>query len=345
MRPVDLTEEVARLVGYDRIPVTCPVASVEAEPADPHLNLRLEIKQLLQGAGLFEVINYSFISHDALVRLGFSNDDPRMNPIRVLNPLSEDQGVMRTTLVAGLLETAHFNFDHGNEDLKIFELSKVFLPNEGNLLPTEPHHLVGLMAGERVSQTLYGGLGSIDYADVKGVVEEVLELFHFQGVEFIVDKVPPYLDSIHASAIFLDGELIGALGRVHPEVESRFDLKKPTYLFEIDFDKAYGLRRRHSLYRSLPRFPSVSRDMALVVDESLPVQRIEDFIWERHEPMLEQLEVFDIYRNPQLGEGKKSIGFRLVYRSAERSLTDAEVNEMHGRLVEGVLKSFVATLR
>jgi len=344
-RVVDLAEEVARLVGYDRVPVTCPEASIEAEPVDPHLNLRQEIKELLRGAGFFEALNYSFISHESLGKLSFSQDDPKLNPIPVLNPLSEEQGVMRTTLVPGLLETAHYNFDHGNEDLRIFELSKVFLPRKEELLPAEPHHLVGLMAGERVPQTLYGGLGGIEYADLKGVVEEVLELFHFRGVEFIAEKVPPYLDSFHAAAIFHDGELLGALGRVHPDVENAFDLKKPTYIFEIDFETAYRLRRQHSLYRSLPRFPSVSRDMAVIVDESLPVQRVEDFIWQLQEPMLERVEIFDIYRNSQLGDGKKSIGYRLLYRSAERSLTDAEVNEMHGRLVERVLKSFHATLR
>jgi phenylalanyl-tRNA synthetase beta chain len=344
-RGVDLAEEVARLVGYDRVPVTCPEASIEAEPADPHLSLRQEIKELLRGAGFFEVLNYSFISLESLGKLGLSQDDPRMNPIPVLNPLSEDQGVMRTTLVAGLLQTAHYNFDHGNDDLRIFELSKVFLPNKADPLPAEPHHLVALMAGERVPQTLYGGLGGIEYADLKGVVEEVLELFHFEGVEFIAEHVPPYLDSFHAAGIFQDGELLGALGRVHPNVENAFDLKKPIYIIEINFDAAYRLRRRHSLYRSLPRFPSVSRDMAVIVDESLPVRRIEDAIWQLHEPMLEQVEIFDIYRNPQLGAGKKSIGYRLVYRSAERSLTDAEVNEMHGTVVERVLKYFHATLR
>jgi phenylalanyl-tRNA synthetase beta chain len=344
-RGVDLAEEVARLVGYDRVPVTCPAASVEAEPADVHLDLRLEVKQLLRGLGFFEVINYSFIAHESLVKLRFSEDDPRVNPIPVLNPLSEDQGVMRTTLVPGVLQTAHLNFDHGNEDLRIFELSKVFLPNEGEPLPSEPHHLVGLMAGERVSQTLYGGLGTIEYADLKGVVEEILEMFHFQDVRFVSENVPPYLHPFHAAAILADGNVIGALGRVHPDVETSFDLKKPTYVFEIDFDKAYGLRRQHSLYRSLPRFPSVLRDMAVVVDESLPVQKIEDFVWQLHEPMLQHVEIFDIYRNPQLGDGKKSIGYRMVYRSSERSLTDAEVNEMHGRLVEKVLETFKATLR
>ncbi len=238
--------------------------------------------------------------------LGFSEDDPRMNPIRVLNPLSEDQRVMRTTLVPGLLQTARYNFDHGNEDLRIFELSKVFLPKTGEALPAEPHYLTGIMTGARFPQTLYGGLGEIDYADLKGVVEEVLELFHLEEVAFSARHVPPYLDPLHAASIFCDGSALGALGRVHPGVESAFDLKKPIYLFEIDFEQVLWTQgREHALYRSLPRFPSVSRDMALVVAESLPVQEVLDFIWQLQEPMLEQIEIFDIYRNPQLERGEK----------------------------------------
>jgi phenylalanyl-tRNA synthetase beta chain len=344
-REVDLGEEIARLVGYDKVPVTCPEASIEAEPVDPHLSLRHEIKGFLQGAGFFEALNYSFISLESLGKLRFSEDDPRMKPIRVLNPLSEEQGVMRTTLVPGLLQTARYNFDHGNEDLRMFELSKVFLARQGDLLPHEPHYLAGIMTGARFPQTLYSGLGDVEYADLKGVVEEVLEVFHLQGVAFVAENVPPYLDSVHAASMLCKGEFFGALGRVHPEVENAFDVKRPVYAFEVDFEKVYGLRNKHSHYHSLPKFPSVSRDMALVVNESLPVQGLVDFMWQLQEPMLEQIDIFDIYRHPQLGDGKKSIGYRLVYRSADRSLTDAEVNELHERLVKQTLSRFHATLR
>jgi phenylalanyl-tRNA synthetase beta chain len=344
-REVDMAEEVARLVGFDQVPVTFPEASIGAEPADPHLSLRQEIKGVLQGVGFFEVLNYSFISQESLSMLGFSEDDPRMNPIRVLNPLSEDQRVMRTTLVPGLLQTVRYNFDHGNDDLRIFELSKVFLPRKGDALPVEPHYLAGVMAGARFPQTLYGGSGDIEFADLKGVVEEILELLHVAGVAFVGEKVPPYLDSLHAASIICEGSVLGAIGRVHPRAEGAFGLKKPVYVFEIDFERVYQCKRPYSRYRSLPKFPSVSRDMALIVDESLPVQELGDFIWQLQEPMLELIEVFDIYRNPQLSGGKKSIGYRLVYRSSDRSLTDAEVNQIHGGLVERVLDQFHATLR
>ena len=138
---------------------------------------------------------------------------------------------------------------------------------------------------------------------------------------------------------------MGALGKLHPRVEESFALKKTVYLFEMDFEKLYRHRGERSLYRSLPKFPSVSRDMALMVSESVPVQEVVDFIWQLQEPMLEQVDIFDIYRNPQLSKEMKSVGYRLVYRSLERSLTDAEVNGVHGRLVQQVLDHFDATLR
>jgi phenylalanyl-tRNA synthetase beta chain len=252
---------------------------------------------------------------------------------------------MRTTLVPSLLQTASYNFDRGNEDLRLFELGKVFLPKDPDLLPVEPHYVAGLMAGKRSPQTLYGELGDIDYADIKGVVEEVLGLFHLQAVSFVPGNMPPYLDPLHAASMLCDGESVGVLGRLHPKMESAFDLKKAVYIFEIDFEKAYGLRRERSPYRSLPKFPSVSRDMALIVRESLSVQEVVDFIWQLREPMLEQVEIFDIYRHPELSKGKKSLGYRLTYRSAERSLTDTEVNELHGRLVQRVLNNYNAVLR
>lgn len=344
-RQVDLAEEVARLIGYDRIPVTYPAASLVAEPADPHLGLRQEMKEVLQGAGFYEVLNYSFIAYDALRKLGFEQDDPRMHPVRVLNPLSEDQGVMRTTLVPSLLQTASQNFDHGNEDLRIFELSKVFLPKLEEPLPEEAHHLVGLMTGKWSPQTLFGELGEIGYADLKGVVEELLALCYFQEVTLAADKVPPYLDPVHAAVIIVNGERVGALGKSHPKTEEAFALKKSVYLFELDFEKVFRLRGRRPLYQSLPRFPSVSRDMALIMSEAVPVQEVVHFVGELQEPLLEQVEIFDIYRHQQLGRDKKSVGYRLVYRSPERSLTDAEVNELHDRLVKQVLDRFAATLR
>lgn len=344
-REVDLTEEIARIVGYDRVPVTSPKTVVAAAEMDPHLRQRLKVKDLLQSIGFFEAISYSFISLDSLRKLQFSQEDPRLHPVYVKNPLSEEQAVMRTSLLPGVIQAALHNLGHGNEDLRLFELSKVFLPKEGDILPDEPHHLAGLMGGRRNPHPLYGGEDEVDFRDVKGAVEAVLGTFNLKEARYAAEELPPYLDPRCGASVYCDGRRAGCLGRLHPKVEEAFDFKRPIYIFELDFEKVHSLRRAHSMFRPLPKFPAVSRDMAIVVEESMPAQEPLDFVLRQGEALLEKVEIFDIYRSPQLGSGRKSLGYRLVYRAADRSLTDEEVNGVHGGLVAKVLEAFGATLR
>lgn len=344
-REVDLSEEVARLIGYDRIPVTYPEVVIHTEPDDPHRRMREEAKGVLKECGFFELITYSFISLQSLQKLGLPSDDPRLRPLQLLNPLTEEQAVMRTSLIPALIQTVRYNFDRQNDDLRVFELSKVFLPRKDNVQPNEAFHLVGALTGKRNPHLLYGGEAEVDYADVKGSVECILDLFHGESVRYAAENLPPYLDPAAAATVFFNGEPVGVLGRLHPEIGENFDLKKPVFLFELDFDRLYALGRPRPLYQPLPKFPSVVRDMALIVDEDLPVQEPLDFILKEQEPFLERTEIFDLYRNPQFGAGKKSVGYRLTYRAADRSLTDDEVNDIHNRLVKKVLDTFRASLR
>ena len=344
-REVDLTEEIARLVGYDRVPVTSPAARIESAPLDPHFGTRQEVKEMLKGAGFFEVITYSFISMESLGKLRMAPEDPRLRPIPLLNPLSEEQAVMRTSLVSGVLETAAHNFGRLNEDLRIYELSKVFLPKAGEVLPLEAHHLVGLMAGRRSPHLLYGSDEEVGYTDVKGAVEAILDLFNLNEVRYVSEDLPTYLDEGCAAAVFGRELRLGFLGRLHPMVAEAFDFKQPVYLFELDFDGLFTARGLFPMFRPLPRFPAVARDMAIIVDENLQVREPFDFILGQAENLLEKVELFDVYRSPQLGAGRKSIGYRLVYRAPDRSLTDEEVNVVHNGLAAKVLDAFHAVLR
>lgn len=345
VREVDLQEEVARLVGYDRIPVTLPISSMDSSPQDPYQRARQTVKDRLLGLGLTEVINYSFIGESSIGKLNLDPADPRLSPVRVRNPLSEEQGVMRTTLIPGILQTACRNFDHRNENLRIFELSKVFLPKEGAPLPDEPHWLAGALAGARLPDSLYGSPDEVDLTDAKGIIESVLECFHLDDAFYRASDIPPYMDSLLSASVYCGQKRVGALGPVHPQVAAAFDLKRIPYLFELDFDAIFGLRKPHPMYRPLPKYPEVARDMAIIVDASLPVLDPLTFMKELREPLLEHIEVFDIFRHDRLGENKKSLGYRLVYRAADRSLTDEEVNALHGRLTERVLQTYRATLR
>jgi phenylalanyl-tRNA synthetase beta chain len=343
-REVDLAEELARLSGYDGIPVTSPLAAAETAGIDPHQRARGELKNLLVGAGFFEVINYSFISHESIRRLRYSEDDRHMAPIRLKNPLSDEQAVMRTTLLPGLLNNARYNFDHRSENLMIFELSKVFLPLEESLQPDEVHHLAGIVAGKRPPRVLYGD-ADVDYTDVKGVIEALCSHLRIDDVRFRAESLPPWLDSGASASVFAKGERVGELGRVHPEVQQAYDLKRTVFAFRLDFDRLFALRGPDPVYKGLPKFPPVPRDIALIADEKLPVEEPLDFIRSLNEPLLESVEIFDIFRSDQIGAGKKSIGCRLTYRAQDRSLTDEEVNILHGELVRKLTARFGISLR
>ncbi|MEN6438395.1 MAG: phenylalanine--tRNA ligase subunit beta [Syntrophobacter sp.] len=344
-REVDLFEEIARLSGYDAIPVTSPAVVAESASANPHQAARHDIKRLLASAGFFEVINYSFISLESLKKLRYAEGDPRLNPVRLRNPLSDEQAVMRTSLIPGLLMNARYNFDRRSEDLRIFELSKVFLPREGELLANEPHHIAGAMAGRRVSQLLHGKDEEIDYADVKGVVESVLNFLRINGARFRAEAIPPWLDQYASASIFVGDERVGELGGIHPEVAESFDLKRAVYIFRLNFERLFALKGPEPFFASLPKFPAVARDMALVAAEKLPVEEPLDFIANLKEPLLESVAIFDIFRSEQLGADKKSVGYRLTYRAPDRSLTDEEVNVIHEKLVKRMVDRFGVSLR
>lgn len=344
-REVDLTEEVARLAGYSEVPVTSPMAAVEAPAFDSHQRTRGELKGFLAGTGFYEVINYSFISYDALRKLRYPEGDPRLNPVRLKNPLSDEQAVMRTSLMPGLLQNARYNLDHRNENFRIFELSKVFLARKDELLADEPHHVAGVLAGRRIGQALYGGEEEVDYADAKGVVESILGFFRIAGVRFRAEALPPWLDPHAAASVYVGEERVGELGCVHPEVQTAYDLKRPVYLFRLDFNRLFELRGPEAYFASLPKFPPVSRDIALVAEEKLPVEEPMEFILSLRQPLLERVEIFDIFRSKQLGENRKSIGYRLTFRAADRSLTDEEINAIHRDMVDKLMKKFGVSLR
>lgn len=344
-REVDLFEEIARLSGYETIPVTSPAIVAESAPTDLNQASRRNIKRLLEGAGFFEVINYSFISIESIRKLRYTEDDPRLNPVRLKNPLSDEQAVMRTSLIPGLLMNARYNFDRRSENLRTFELSKVFLPREGDLLADEPHHIAGLMAGRRDPQLFYGKEEEVDFADVKGVVESILGFLHIEGARFRAEALPPWLDQYASASVFVGSERVGELGRIHPEVAEGFDLKRTVYAFRLDFERLFALRGPSPFFTSLPKFPAVSRDMALVAAETLPVEEPLDFILGLKEPLLEQVQIFDVFRSKQLGAGKKSVGYRLTYRASDRSLTDEEVNGIHEKLVKKMVEKFGVSLR
>jgi phenylalanyl-tRNA synthetase beta chain len=344
-REIDLIEEVARLNGYDRIPITLPTGPPSSEKRSKEFLVERKTVNLLNFHGYNEVINYSFTSPAFADRIRLPPDDPRRQTLRILNPLAEDLSVMRTTLIPGLMETVQFNLFRKNSNLKLFELKKVFLPQEGERLPREVKFLAGVALGFDRGPHWTSPRRPVDFYDIKGCVEDLLDNLQIKGATFSkVDDVP-YLHPGKASKVVLDHEVLGVLGEAHPQVVGHYEVQGPVYLFEIDFSimvKWAGEGRR---FQPLPRFPAVYRDLSVVVDKDLEVSRVVETIRTFDQPFVEEVTVFDIYQGPPIPGGKKGVSYRIRYQANDRTLTDEEVNRYHENLLSRLREVFQLDLR
>ncbi len=342
-REVDLFEEVARLKGYDHIPAATPVAPLDTPKPDDFLLFRNRLLDIVSALGFSELVTYSFISEELIKKLRFPENDPQYNVVRIKNPLSEEQAVMRTTLLPGLIETIKRNVYRKNENLRLFELSRVFIPEEKGELPSEPYYLVGAMVGARDATLLYDRETTVDFYDIKGALEGIFDALKLSP-RFYPDGVPPYLDESEAACVKVDDRIVGTVGLLDPEVAEDFGIKVPVYVFELSVNMLYEISSVAIEFKPLPRFPFVTRDLAVVVDREIPAQAIIDSLLGAREPLLESVAIFDVYEGKKLAPNERSIGYRLTYRAPDRNLTDEEVNKVHMRLVKRVLKQFRARL-
>jgi phenylalanyl-tRNA synthetase beta chain len=344
-REVDLMEEVARLAGFERIPSASPMARLAtAKPAFEQA-IRQQTKHILQSLGFCEILSYSFINPRAVDLLHLEDIDRRRCLLPLRNPLSEDQAVMRTTLLPGMLETAAKNQRQNNFNLRLFELSKVFYHKEDQELPEERFNLCGLLSGLRRPAAWNEPEELVDFFDAKGAVEATLSSLGISDIHWSSTAQAPYLRSGVSARILVSESYVGDIGEAHPKVLQAFDLKVPVYIFDVDFDLLLEKTGSVKKFQPLPRFPEINRDLALVVSTSIAVQDLLDYLEENSPEHAESITLFDQYTGEQVGTGKKSLAFRITYRSAERSLTDLEVNDLHTTLSQKVINAFQAELR
>jgi phenylalanyl-tRNA synthetase beta chain len=344
-REVDLMEEVARLAGYDLIPSAVPVARLASTKRAEDQVIRQYTKETLASLGFCEIVSYSFINPRAIDLLRLKDDDRRRRLLALRNPLSEEQSVMRTSLVPNILETAARNQRQNNFDLRLVELSKVFFSKEGDELPEERFNLCGLLSGLRRPPGWNEPSQSVDFFDAKGAVEALFMHLGIRDLRWSTKSPALYLNPEAAAQIQAADLYLGDLGEVHPAVLESFDLKGPVYLFDLDFDLLAERTVSVKKFQAPPRFPAVNRDLAIVVSDSVAVQDLLDYLEEHRPQYAEGISLFDQYRGTQVGAGRKSLAFRITYRSAERSLTDPEVNEIHKDLSQKVVDTFEAQLR
>ncbi|MDQ1331301.1 MAG: phenylalanyl-tRNA synthetase beta chain, partial [Thermodesulfobacteriota bacterium] len=345
-RPVDLMEEAARLYGYNRIPASLPLMQSETAQPLKALLIREKIKNIMTGLSFTEAVNYSFISESACDRLNLSSDDPKRRLLHVLNPLNEEQNVMRTSLIPGLLETTHRNLSHQTKNLKLFETGKIFLGKGKENLPEEIEMTAGLMTGGRYSQTWYEKDAECDFFDIKGAVEGLLAGLNIDKVRYT--KMPVELCSYtrygYTAQIIAGNEAIGIIGEVHPEVLHNFDLKQKVFIFELNCNALLALSDRDKTAKMLPKFPASTRDITIITDKKIEAMSILEKINSTGEKLIENAHLFDIFEGAAVPSGKRSVSIRITYRSSEKTLEDGEVNNIHKNITDRLTMEFGASL-
>ncbi len=344
-REIDLIEEVARMDGYDQIPVTLPKGPPASQERDKGLYLERKAMEVLIHHGYHEVITYSFTSPSCWDHIGLLPDDPKRKHLRLLNPLTEELSAMRTSLIPGLMETARYNLSRKNSNLKLFELKKVFLPQAEEKLPKEVKCLAGLAMGLDQDPHWMFTPREVDFYDVKGCLEDLLQTLHIKGIKFHRAEDIPYLHPGKASKILLGDDVLGILGEVHPQISAQYEIHGKAYLFEIDFEQLVQSAGEGKRFRPLPKFPAIYRDLSVVVDHTLEAEKVAEKIWTFKQPFIDEINLFDIYRGAPVPIGKKSISLRIRYQANDRTLTDEEVNRYHEKVISQLRGIFQLELR
>ena len=343
-REIDLIEEIIRIRGYDSIPATLPTVSLTPVRKATRISLEERVRGILIGNGYSEVISYSFVSPHWADRLGLPEGDDRRNTVRINNPLAEDQSVMRTTLLCGLLETMKRNVHMGSLDLKLFEVGKAFISREKAGLPLEKNQLCCLLTGMQNGED-WQSKRAADFYDLKGCAESIFADLGIKKVKFLPDLPEPFLQPGKSSVIMVGEKYAGFLGELHRNVLKILDLKNAAFVLEINLDTLDEAFSKKIAYREISKFPSITRDAAFLVGKQIDTDKMLSFVCDAGEELLETVHVFDVYEGKEVPEGMRSLGLRFVYRSPEKTLTDEEIAGLHSMIVKGILDLSGARIR
>ena len=312
----DVCEECLRMYGYDHIGATPLKGSTTQGGVSPMKHLKNKLGRLLQGMGYLEIMNYSFTGRKEIAKLGLPESDLRMQPMAIRNPLGEDTAVMRPTLVCDMLKTLSFNMNHATESASLYEMAAVFDPHHPTAegLPTETQTLCMGIYGE-----------DADFFTLRGAVEALLNAC---GISCEVEAGGDcYYHPGRCARLVRGQQVFAVLGEVHPTVREAFDMPRRAIVAEINLAQLLEYGKPMGEMKPLPRFPSMSRDLALVMDEEVNVGPLMASMRKAAGALLESIEMFDVYRGIQVGLGKKSVAFSLTFRAADRTLTDDEVQK------------------
>ncbi|MBK5242194.1 phenylalanine--tRNA ligase subunit beta [Clostridium sp.] len=330
----DVAEEIARIHGYDNIPSTFPKCETSRSGKSEKQKLEDKVVLSLISSALNQSISYSFVSPKMFNKILVPEESELRNVVTIKNPLGEDYSIMRTTTISSMMESLGRNYSRNNEEARLFEIGKVYIPNEDlNKLPEEKNILT------------IGMYGNVDYLDLKGAVENVIDSLGIKNASFKRECENPTYHPGKTSHLYVKRQLIGVVGEIHPQVSENYEVEERCYIAELNLDLLYKYAGSSNKYKSLPKFPAVTRDIALIVEDEILVQDIEDVIVKQGGNILESVKLFDVYKGKQIAEGKKSIAYAIVYRREDKTLTDEEVNKVHEKILRTLEHKLGAELR
>lgn len=330
----DIAEEIARIYGYNNFKSTIPSCDTTKGGKSLKQSLEDKVVNTLVNSGLNQSISYSFVSTKIFDKLLFPEDSRLRNAVEIRNPLGEDFKIMRTTTLASMMESLGRNYAKSNEEAMLFEIGKVYIKNEDeNKLPEE-RNIVTL-----------GMYGNLDYLELKGVVENILHSLGINSPSFKRESSNPSFHPGKTAALYVGKDYIGVLGEMHPDVANNYGMDVRCFIAELNLDLLMKNSKMDRKYKALPKFPAVTRDIALLVEDEVLVQDIEDTIKKQGGGILESVKLFDVYKGKQIPEGKKSIAYSIVYRNSEKTLTDNEVAKVHDKILRSLEHKLGAELR
>ncbi|MDO5708084.1 MAG: phenylalanine--tRNA ligase subunit beta [Andreesenia angusta] len=333
--PVDIIEEIARIYGFDNIE-TKPLSGVITRGRKSCIRNKQDwAKDLLTSMGLNEIMTYSFVSPSQFDKLNISENSVMRKYVKIRNPLGEDYSVMRTTLLGNMMDVLVRNSRYGIPSIGVYEIGNIFIPNE---IPVKT-----IPKEKRVLSI--GMYGDGDFFTMKGIIDELLEKMGIEGYEYVREENNPTFHPGRAASIVCENYYLGEFGEVHPDVQENYGLKNRVYMAELDFNRLFFLKGGVHKYKPLAKYPSISRDIALLVDKEIMVKEIEKIIRENGGELVKRVELFDVYEGDQIDNDKKSVAYSIEYNSEEKTLTDEELTPIHQKVLDALEKELDAHLR
>lgn len=342
----DISEEIARLHGFDKIKSTLPNGVSMQGTQSAKQTFIDKVKASLSSQGLYETISFALTNEETFNKLNIPQDSPLRKAVPIMNPLSDEYPLVRTTLLSSIFDNLARNHARKNDDVALFEVGSVFFPKALPVteLPDEVVKIAGAITGRRNAQGWNQANDMVDFYDAKGIIEELLA--NLRVTRYTVEAGTHYAMHPGKTALFKKGrDVIATVGEVHPAVLSAYGITKPVYIFELDATTVMKYMAKDLKYKALPKYPATSRDLAMLVDVDVNAADIEKAMTKVAGQNLTQITLFDVYTGKQVEEGKKSLAFSLTFQSNDKTLTDAEIDPAIEKIVAKLQKDFNANLR